>query len=84
MPHARRHRRKWFGPIVGIVTLAVGLGLWRINPAIRATAMIIFVINIVVAAPSALGEGTQWSVFSSAFLSPPIRTSDTESVDRRS
>ncbi len=46
--------------------------------------MIIFVINIVVAAPSALGEGTQWSVFSSAFLSPPIRTSDTESVDRRS
>lgn len=59
----------WFSLIVGIVTLAVGVGLWRGNPAARTIATIVFVINIVAAALSVFGEGTLWSAFSSAFLS---------------
>ena len=59
----------WFSLLVGIITLAVGVGLWRGNPTARTIATIVFVINIVVAVLSIFGEGTLWSAFSSAFLS---------------
>lgn len=59
----------WFSLLVGLITLTVGVGLWRGNPTARTIAVIVFVINIVIAGLSVLGETTLWSAFSSALLS---------------
>lgn len=59
----------WFSLLIGVVTLAVGVGLWRGNPTARTIAVIVFWVNIVIAALSVFGDQTLWSAFGSAFLS---------------
>ncbi|MFB7894157.1 hypothetical protein ACFC1I_18290 [Microbacterium sp. NPDC056044] len=59
----------WISLIIGIVTLAVGVGLWRGNHAARTIATIVFIANIVLEVLGMFnGEGL-WSAVSGSILS---------------
>lgn len=59
----------WFSLLIGIITMAVGIGLWRGNPTARTIATIVFVIHIAIAVMSMFGGESLWSAISSAALS---------------
>lgn len=59
----------WLSLIVGIVTLAVGVGLWRGNPTARTIAAIVFTVTIVLEALGLFAGESFWSVLGGAALS---------------
>lgn len=59
----------WVSLIIGIVTLAVGVGLWRGNSTARLIASIVFTANIVLEVLSMFGGESLWSVLGGSGLS---------------
>ncbi|MFH8249325.1 hypothetical protein ACH3VR_03020 [Microbacterium sp. B2969] len=58
----------WISLVVGIITLAVGVGLWKGNPAARTLAALVFGLTIVLEIISILGAGTIWSALGGSIL----------------
>lgn len=59
----------WIGLVIGLITLWVGIGLWRGNPNARTIAAIVFTINVAFAILSLFGGESIWSAISSGGLS---------------
>ena len=58
----------WIGLVIGIITLAVGVGLWRGRPAARTVAAIVFALTIIIEVLSVFGEGTLWGAIGGSIL----------------
>lgn len=58
----------WISLIIGVVTLLVGVGLWRGNPTARTIAAIVFVVTIVLELLSAFAGESLWSAIGGALL----------------
>ncbi|MEV8134495.1 hypothetical protein [Microbacterium aurantiacum] len=59
----------WLSLAIGIITLVVGVGLWKGNPTARTVAIIVFSITVILGIVSLFsGEGF-WSVLAGSFLS---------------
>jgi len=58
----------WIGLAVGIVTLAVGVGLWRGSPTARTIAAVVFTLTIAIEVISILGDGTLWGALVNSIL----------------
>lgn len=59
----------WFSLVIGIITMMVGVGLWRGNSTARTIAAVVFVINIALAVFSLFGGESLWSAIASGGLS---------------
>ncbi|MCC2034017.1 hypothetical protein [Microbacterium allomyrinae] len=59
----------WISLLIGGVTLAVGVGLWRGNPTARTIATIVFVLNIVLEVLGMFSGESLWSAIAGAGLS---------------
>ncbi|MDQ7878326.1 hypothetical protein Q9R08_10110 [Microbacterium sp. QXD-8] len=59
----------WISLIIGAITLAVGVGLWRGNPTARTIAMIVFAITIVLQVLGIFSGASLWSVIGGSLLS---------------
>ena len=59
----------WISLIIGIVTLAVGVGLWRGNHTARTIATIVFIANIVLEVLGMFNGESLWSAISGSILS---------------
>lgn len=59
----------WFALLIGAVTLAVGIGLWRGRPVARVIATIVFAVNVAFAVLSLFGGESIWSAIGSGGLS---------------
>lgn len=59
----------WISLVIGAVTLAVGIGLWRGNPTARTIATIVFVINIVFEVIGMFNGESLWSAILGSALS---------------
>lgn len=59
----------WIALVIGVVTLAVGVGLWRGSTAARVIATIVFVLNVAFAILSLFGGESLWSAIGSGGLS---------------
>lgn len=59
----------WISLVIGAVTLAVGIGLWRGNPTARTIATIAFVINIVFEVIGMFTGESLWSAILGSALS---------------
>jgi len=59
----------WISLIIGAITLAVGVGLWRGNSTARTIAMIVFVITIVLQVLGLFTGASVWSVIGGSLLS---------------
>ncbi|NLP84332.1 hypothetical protein HF576_10755 [Microbacterium sp. CFH 90308] len=59
----------WISLVIGAVTLAVGVGLWRGNPTARTIATIVFVINIVLEVLGMFNGESLWSAIAGSALS---------------
>jgi len=58
----------WFGLVVGVITLAVGVGLWKGNSTARTIAALLFGLAIVIAIVSIFGAGTIWGAIGNSIL----------------
>ncbi|WP_243075675.1 hypothetical protein [Microbacterium sp. SS28] len=58
----------WIGLVIGIITLAVGVGLWKGNPTARTIAAIVFALTIVIEVISIFGAGTLWGAIGGSIL----------------
>lgn len=58
----------WITLLIGIITLAVGVGLWKGNPAARTLAALVFGLTIVLEIISIFGAGTIWSAVGGSIL----------------
>ena len=59
----------WLSLVIGIVTLIVGVGLWRGNPTARTVAAIVFIANIVLEVLGMFSGESLWSAISGSILS---------------
>jgi uncharacterized membrane protein len=59
----------WISLVIGAVTLAVGVGLWRGNPTARTIATIVFIINIVFEILGMFNGESLWSAIAGSALS---------------
>jgi hypothetical protein len=59
----------WLSLIIGIVTLWVGIGLWRGNHTARTIAAIVFIANIVLEVIGMFTGETLWSAIGGSILS---------------
>ncbi len=59
----------WISLVIGIVTLAVGVGLWRGNPTARTIATIVFILNIVLEVLGMFSGESLWSAITGSALS---------------
>ena len=59
----------WISLVIGAVTLAVGVGLWRGNQTARTIATIVFVINIVFEVLGMFNGESLWSAIAGSALS---------------
>ena len=59
----------WISRVIGAVTLAVGVGLWRGNPTARTIATIVFIINIVFEVLGMFNGESLWSAIAGSALS---------------
>ena len=59
----------WISLVIGAVTLAVGVGLWRGNPTARTIATIVFIINIVFEVLGMFNGESLWSAIAGSILS---------------
>ncbi len=59
----------WISLVVGLITLFVGIGLWRGNPTARTIATIVFVLNIVLEVIGMFNGETLWSALAGSILS---------------
>jgi hypothetical protein len=59
----------WISLVVGLITLFVGVGLWRGNPTARTIAAIVFVANIVLEVLGMFNGETLWSAIAGSILS---------------
>ena len=59
----------WISLIIGAVTLAVGVGLWRGNSTARTIAAIVFVINIALEVLGMFNGESLWSAIGGSILS---------------
>jgi hypothetical protein len=58
----------WIPLIVGVITLAVGVGLWRGSATARTIAAIVFILTIVIGIMSIFGDGTLWGAVVGSIL----------------
>ena len=58
----------WISLIVGIVTLTVGVGLWRGRPTARTIAAIVFMVTIILEAVGLFSGESFWTVLGGAIL----------------
>jgi phage-related minor tail protein len=58
----------WFSLVVGIVTLLVGVGLWRGNPTARTIAAIVFTVTIILEVISIFAGDNVWSAIGGMIL----------------
>jgi len=58
----------WISLLIGIITLVVGVGLWRGNPTARTIAAIVFVVTIVLELLSVFAGESLWSAIWGALL----------------
>jgi phage-related minor tail protein len=58
----------WVALVVGIITLAVGVGLWRGSATARTIATIVFVLTIAIGVISIFGDGTLWGAIVGSIL----------------
>ena len=58
----------WFALVVGVITLAVGVGLWRGRPTARTIAAIVFGLTIALEIVSIFGAGTLWGAIGGSIL----------------
>ena len=58
----------WVALVVGIITLAVGAGLWRGSATARTIATIVFTLTIVLEIISVFGDGTLWGAIGGSIL----------------
>ena len=54
----------WFG----LITLGVGVGLWKGNSAARTIAAIVFGLTIIIGIVSIFGAGTLWGAIGNSIL----------------
>ncbi|MCP2638099.1 hypothetical protein K0817_016220 [Microbacterium sp. HD4P20] len=59
----------WFSLAIGIITLIVGVGLWKGNSTARTVATIVFIINIVLEVLGMFNGESLWSAISGSILS---------------
>ena len=59
----------WISLAIGIITLIVGVGLWRGNNTARTIATIVFIINIVLEVLGMFNGESLWSAISGSILS---------------
>lgn len=59
----------WISLVIGIITLAVGVGLWQGNPTARTIAAIVFVITIVLEVLGMFSGESLWSAIGGSALS---------------
>ena len=59
----------WLSLVIGIVTLLVGVGLWRGNPTARTIATIVFILNIVFEVLGMFSGESLWSAIGGSILS---------------
>ncbi|WP_426322527.1 hypothetical protein [Microbacterium sp. E-13] len=59
----------WVSLVIGLVTLFVGIGLWRGNPTARTIAAIVFVANIVLEVLGMFNGESLWSALAGSILS---------------
>jgi hypothetical protein len=59
----------WISLAIGIVTLLVGVGLWRGNPTARTVATIVFILNIVLEVLGMFNGESLWSAITGSVLS---------------
>lgn len=59
----------WISLVIGIITLAVGVGLWQGNPTARTVAAIVFTITIAVEVLGMFWGESLWSALSGSILS---------------
>ena len=59
----------WISLIIGLVTLFVGVGLWRGNPTARMIATIVFIANIVLEVLGMFNGESLWSALTGSILS---------------
>lgn len=59
----------WISLIIGAITLAVGVGLWRGNPTARTIAAIVFTVTIVLEVLGLFAGESLWSVLAGSALS---------------
>ena len=59
----------WVGIVLGIITIAVGLGLWRGSPIARIIATVVFVLNLINAIVAMFtAQGSIWAAAVSGLL----------------
>lgn len=58
----------WIALVIGIVALAVGVGLWRGSVTARTIATIVFVLTIAIGIISIFGDGTLWGAIVGGIL----------------
>ena len=59
----------WISLVIGLVTLFVGVGLWRGNPTARTIATIVFIANIVLEVLGMFNGESPWSAVAGSILS---------------
>ncbi|MGK3953977.1 hypothetical protein ACLKM7_16805 [Microbacterium sp. I2] len=59
----------WLSLAIGIVTLIVGIGLWRGNQTARIVATIVFIANIVLEVLGMFNGESLWSAIAGSILS---------------
>ena len=62
-------KQGWISLIIGLVTLFVGVGLWRGNPTARMIATIVFIANIVLEVLGMFNGESLWSALTGSILS---------------
>lgn len=59
----------WIGIVLGILTIAVGVGLWRGSPVARVLATIVFVLNLISAVVAMFtASGSLWAALVNGLL----------------
>ena len=58
----------WIGLVIGLITLGVGVGLWKGNSAARTIAAIVFGLTIIIGIVSIFGDGTLWGAIVGSIL----------------
>ena len=59
----------WISLAIGVITMIVGIGLWRGNPTARTVATIVFVISIVLEVIGMFNGESLWSALTGSALS---------------
>ena len=58
----------WLSLIIGIITLAVGVGLWRGRPTARTIAAIVFTVTIILEVVGLFSGESFWTAVGGAIL----------------